>query len=150
MWLGFLFLVRFNNYFDRSTGFYWSYMLLLKPPVFVCTCVPNNQFYLWRPPFLSLSCTVLDVCSEIVEANSTRHIYSQRKEQLTGYVKHVLETQFQTTVGHWHTLGQRSKRVCVRECMTHSLHKQPNVIVSGNYKTSIRLVLPNFDLIHNE
>ena len=29
------FLVRFNN-FDRTTGFYWSYTLLLKPPV-LCT-----------------------------------------------------------------------------------------------------------------
>ena len=27
-----LFLVRFNN-FDQTTGFYWSYTLLLKPPV---------------------------------------------------------------------------------------------------------------------
>ena len=37
VWLGVLFLVRFNN-FDRTTGFYWNYTLLLKPPILMRSC----------------------------------------------------------------------------------------------------------------
>ena len=37
MRLSVLFLVRFNN-FDRTMGFYWSYTLLLKPPVLMYSC----------------------------------------------------------------------------------------------------------------
>ena len=37
VWLGVLFLVQFNN-FDRTTGFYWNYTLLLKPPILMRSC----------------------------------------------------------------------------------------------------------------
>ena len=33
-WQGVLFLVQFNNF----VGFYWGYMLLLKPTIFMCPC----------------------------------------------------------------------------------------------------------------
>ena len=36
-WPSVLFLVQFNN-FDRTTRFYLSYTLLLKPPVLMCSC----------------------------------------------------------------------------------------------------------------
>jgi len=34
---GFLFLVWYNN-FDQAMSFYWSYTLLLKPPILICSC----------------------------------------------------------------------------------------------------------------
>ena len=41
MTAGVLFLVRFNN-FDQTTDFYWSYTLLLKPPVLMRFCFKDN------------------------------------------------------------------------------------------------------------
>ena len=50
-WPVVLFLVRFNN-FDQTIGFCWSYMLLLKPPVLMCSwCGYMRSLYV----FVSIS-----------------------------------------------------------------------------------------------
>ena len=34
---------QFDN-FDRTMGFYWSYTLLLKPPVLMCSCMTQSEY----------------------------------------------------------------------------------------------------------
>ena len=43
MWPGVLVLVQFNNFY-RNTGFYWCYMLLLKPPILM----HSWHTYMWK------------------------------------------------------------------------------------------------------
>ena len=56
-----LFLARFDN-FAQNTGFYWSYMLLLKSPVLVCSCMTFNVLlknHFDPPSLLALQVSVI-------------------------------------------------------------------------------------------
>ena len=64
---GVLFLVQFNN-FDQTTGFYWSYTLLLKP-AFLCTLAKLIQNYFSN---LKINYTKTEIINPVLKQHGKR------------------------------------------------------------------------------
>ena len=152
-WLGVLFLVQFDN-FDRSTGFYWSYTLLLKlmlswrvyDETDLCPCRDRCGLYVFLATYYSVLLQITRSRSDIAPLERIQTWRVCVNVLFGGILAGLGHDEFQVSENShwawWHSTGPVCSRV-------RDMHMMSHEVTWSCPSSQCHTILPKFAMSHD-